>query len=468
MSNKKINPMVKSSAIYILATGLGEAMSLLGIVVFTRLMPKADYGNYSTYYAFVAVFPILLGVNLHYSLNNAYIDKTDRIKEFRKSVLFLSSCTASLMSALIIILGTFFAKNVPWFVTPLALCHSYSFFIINYRIQSANMENDYRNKLWLLILPNTMQFFGALLLIMAMPSNTFIARVIGSVLGVGMIAAVSYYGMIRSPGNPICTEDWKYALSISVPSILMSLSNHLMQQCDKIMITGICGSEETAVYSVIYYLGYSMIAVNIAIGPVRQAWVFRKIDQNDFSKTKLIQKYYLLIFMFLATAIMLFGRIALKIIAPPAYWKFEYILPFVISACMMVLYGFYTEIILFYKKNLILSLSVLVAAITNVVLNSICIPIFGAIAACYTTVFSFFLIFILTGIVADRCKKNIYSKKYFAIFLGWIALIALIDYSTHHFAFVYYGLYSISLLALLFYAISHRKDLKAILKQTND
>ena len=211
-----------------------------------------------------------------------------------------------------------------------------------------------------------------------------------------------------------------------------------------------------------------MIAVNIAIGPVRQAWVFKKIDQNDLSKTKLIQKYYLLIFMFLANAIMLFGRIALRVIAPSTYWKYEYILPFVISACMFVLYNFYTEIILFYKKNMILSLSVLVAAITNVALNAICIPKFGAIAACYTTVFSFFMIFVLTGMVSDRCKKNIYSKKYFAIFLGWIILIALIDFSTRHFAFAYYCLYSFSLIGLIIYTIKHKKDLKNIFKQTKD
>ena len=468
MKKRNVNPMVKSSVIYILATGLGEAMSFFGIIVFTRLMSKADYGNYSTYYAFVAVLPILLGANLYYALNNAYIDKAERIKKFRKSVLFLSTCNAALVSSLILIAGSVFMKNVPWFVILLAICHSYSFFIINYRIQSANMENDYRKKLWLLILPNTMQFVLALLFILAVPSHTFIARAVGSVIGVGVIAVICYVSMIGSPGSLICTDDWKYALAISVPSILMSLSNNLMLQCDKIMITNICGSEETAVYSVVYYLAYSMIAVNIAVAPVRQAWIFKKIDQNDYGKATFIQKYYLLIFMFIATAIMMSGKIAPKLIAPPSYWKYEYIAPFVISACMMVLYGFYTEIVLFYKKNMKLSLSVLIAAITNVALNYIYIPKFGAIAACYTTVFSYFMVFVLTGVIARRCRKNIYSQKYFAIFLGWIAFIIAIDYFTKNTPVIYYGLYSISLLVLLYYAIRHREDLKIVFKSSKN
>ncbi len=466
MKNRNVNPMVKSSVIYILATGLGEAMSFLGIIVFTRLMSKADYGNYSTYYAFVALFPILLGVNLYYSLNNAYIDKTNKIKEFRKSVLFLSTCTAIFMSVLIMTVGIFFVKNVRWYVILFSLCHSYCFFIINYTIYSANMENDYKKKLWLLILPNTMQFILSLLFILAIPSHTFIARVVGSVIGVWTIAAVCYFGIIRSQGKLFCQDDWHYALCISVPSILMSVSNHLLQQCDKIMITNIWGAEETAVYSVIYYLGYSMIAVNIAIGPVRQAWIFKKISQNNLGQAKCLQKYYLMIFMFLAAAIMLFGRIALNIIAPPAYWKYEYILPFVISACMMVLYAFYTEIVLFYKKNMILSLTILLGAIINVVLNAVFIPKLGAIAACYTTVISYFLIFLLTGIISDHYKKGVYSKKYFVIFLIWIGIIAMIDYFFHSVLIGYYGLYSILLVVIIYYTIRHREELKVVIKST--
>ena len=48
ISNKKINPLLKSSIIYIVATIIGQGMTFLGIIVFTRLMDQNDYGLYST------------------------------------------------------------------------------------------------------------------------------------------------------------------------------------------------------------------------------------------------------------------------------------------------------------------------------------------------------------------------------------------------------------------------------------
>ena len=88
ISNKKINPLLKSSIIYIVATIIGQGMTFLGIIVFTRLMDQNDYGLYSTYYAYVSVVTVLIGANLHYALNNAYIDKKNRIKELNLYCVF--------------------------------------------------------------------------------------------------------------------------------------------------------------------------------------------------------------------------------------------------------------------------------------------------------------------------------------------------------------------------------------------
>ena len=83
---------------------------------------------------------------------------------------------------------------------------------------------------------------------------------------------------------------------------------------------------------------------------------------------------------------------------------------------MMVLYRFYTEIILFYKKNIMLSILVLISAIINIGLNAVLIPWYGAVAACYTTVISYFILFIMTLIMAEKISGKIYSKAYFIIF----------------------------------------------------
>ena len=125
ISNKKINPLLKSSIIYIVATIIGQGMTFLGIIVFTRLMDQNDYGLYSTYYAYVSVVTVLIGANLHYALNNAYIDKKNRIKEFRKSVLCLSFVIMILSSVVVLLAGKILLNEFSVFIIVMLLLHSY-------------------------------------------------------------------------------------------------------------------------------------------------------------------------------------------------------------------------------------------------------------------------------------------------------------------------------------------------------
>ena len=460
ISNKKINPLLKSSIIYIVATIIGQGMTFLGIIVFTRLMDQNDYGLYSTYYAYVSVVTVLIGANLHYALNNAYIDKKNRIKEFRKSVLCLSFVIMILSSVVVLLAGKILLNEFSVFIIVMLLLHSYGFFVINYRMYSANMENDYKRKQWLLILPYAFQLIIPILFMLFLSQTSFEIRVIGSTVGVCGIAVLLFIEMMRYKGKLIDINDWKYALSIALPSVVMSISYMLMQQCDKVMITNICGSSDTAVYSVIYYLGYAIIAVDQAVAPVRQAWIYQKLDEQDVHEAGNIQKWYLVVIAILTTGLIMAGPEVVKIIAPSSYWQFEYIVPFVVSACMMMLYRFYTEITLFYKKNMILSMCVCVCAIINIILNAVLIPRAGAVAACYTTVVSYFLLFILTGIVSGKCMKHIYSKKVFLCFILWISGVSVLSYTVYETMWIRYIVYGSLLMINLIYTYVKRSEWK--------
>ena len=132
--------------VYFIATVIGQGMTFLGIIVFTRLMSQADYGNYSTYYAYVSIFTVLIGANLFYALNNAYIDKKNEIKEFRKSVLILSTIIMVIMLLIALIVGCAVTHQFSSLRSSWGRCILMVFFLINYRMYSANMENDYKTK----------------------------------------------------------------------------------------------------------------------------------------------------------------------------------------------------------------------------------------------------------------------------------------------------------------------------------
>ena len=460
---KTINKLIKSTIIYCFSTLIGQGMSFLGIVVFTRLMSKTDYGNYMTYYAYVSIFTVLVGANLFYALNNAYIDKKDDINEFKKSIIVLSGCIALIALIIAEIIGAVVLKKYTYGIIFLGIIHAYGFFVITYRIYAANMENDYKKKALLIIFPNTFQFFFSLGMIYLIKNSAFEARVLGSSLGISSIASIAFVGLMLNKGRLLHFEYWKYALSISIPTILMSLSYMLMQQCDKVMIERILGPDETAVYSVIYYLGYSIMAIDQAAAPVRQAWIFRSLDKNNYKQIKMVQKWYLLFLAFLSSIVILVGPEAIKILTPHDYWQFEYVVPFVFSAFMMMLYRFYTEIILFYKKNIALSFAVTFCAVINILLNYLWIPNYGAVSACYSTVISYAILFLLAFMIASREKPGIYSFKMFLIFLFEVLASAFIFYKSQN-IFTVRLLFMFAILVINFiFVCTKRTEVKQIL-----
>ena len=449
------NPFLKSSALYIAANILGQGATFLGIIVFSRIMTREDYGAYSTYYATVSILVVLVGACLYIAVNNAYIDYADTIGAFRKSALFLSTLTASGVSAILLTCCALFSL-APVFVVSAALVHAYSFFVVNFQIYSANMENNYRRKTVLLILPNSLQFLLSLLFISLFSENAYLARVCGSSLGVFSCAAVCYLKIMRHEGRLVRPDYWKYALSISLPSIVMSLSFMIMQQCDRLMITAIRGPAETAVYSAIYYVGYAIEAIDQAAAPVREAWIFRALGSGTVSGAAAVQRWYLLGMSFLTTGMFMVAPEAIRFLLPEGYWAYEYVPPFIMGACVMALYRFDMEIAMFYKRNVLLSAATLFSALTNVVLNALFIPAYGAIAAAYTTLAGFGALFFLSGAVAKLDKGGVYDRKLFLVFSLYLCGLWELYRLTYRIIAVRYVGFSALLLLLAGYAFIRR------------
>ena len=461
---RKLDPKIIASVIYTIATVIGQGMTFLGIIVFTRIMPQSEYGNYSTYFAYVAILEVFIGANLFVSLNNAYIDYTDDILEYRKSVLFLSAFICLAVNLLCFLANVLIFNGFSGLIIIIASMHAYGFFVLNYRTYSANMENDYKTKTVLLILPYVLQFLVSLICVVIASGTSFQNRAVGSTIGIGIVAAFIFIEMISCKGRIVRLDYWKYALSISVPSIIASVSYMIMQQSDKIMITSMCGADETAVYSVIYYLSYAIYALNSAIAPVRQMWIFNKLNSGNTGGASVIQKWYLLLIALATTILLLCGEPIIRILAPSDYWKFEYIIPFIIGACETVLYGFYMDILSYYKKNIHISISVMICACINVVLNALLIPVFGAVAACYTTAIAYCLLFIMTMLLSDRIRSGIYSLRLFVVFSIWIGLLAGIYLFTKGLLVIRIVCFLVALCVLFVYVYIRKQELTSIIR----
>ncbi len=464
IKSSKINPILKASIYYIIGNAFGQGMILLGNVIFTRMMCQTDYGIYSTYYSMVSIFTTIVGANLFVGLNNGYIDYKREIRKFRSSVLFLSTIIFGGITFVCFVGNSLFHFGSSPLILGFALVHAYSFFIVNYYNNSATMENQYRKKTFFLIVPNVLQILLSVVFILLVKEHGLEARIVGSTLGVAVCAVFLYIPMLKERVF-FDKEYWCYALKISVPSVLSSISYMLLQQCDKVMITRLYSAAENAVYSLVYYVGYILYAVLQATSGVWQAWMYRALDTGNIQNMKKVQKWYLFVFGQMAFGLYMIAPELVKILAPSSYWNLDYVAPFILGSCLMVMYSFHTGVGMFYKKSAKVSICVLIAAIANLILNYFLIPQYGGVAAAYTSVVAYIILFFISRNLSRKLNQKLFSDKYFIVFFGAIVGGGIMFQMLAEDILLRYIVYIMILLSSLGYMVTRRDELVQLIKK---
>lgn len=401
-------------------------MTLLANIFFTRYMSQNDYGLYSNYYSYVSLLVPFVGMNLYCGLTNAYIDYKDSIKKMRSSLLMLSTIGLTVTAVAMVVLKLLLGISLTWLCLFLAVIHAYGFFLVNYYIYSMNMENRFIAKGVMLSVPNVLQALlaGTALLL----CNTYTSRAIGGTVGVLSCGIVAALLIIKDSFPRVNTEYWKYALRISLPAIIGSVSVMIMQQCDKVMITSIAGAEVNAIYSLVYYTGYILYAVQQATSGGWQVWLYNTLDKKKYTNIPNVQKWYMYAMLVLTTGIYMVAPEIVKILSPKNYWHFEYVVPFVIGSFIMMMYSMFTTVMQYQKKTGIVSLIVSVAAVINIVLNYLLIPKYGGVGAACTSVVSYLFILAVSTMYLKYKKEYYFKEKYCFIHLAIVIALGIVFY----------------------------------------
>ena len=467
--NNKTSVFFSASIWYIIANCLGQGIMLLSSIIFTRIMSQEHFGLYTTYYSVVALLTPFVGANLFVGLNNGYFDFKEDRKQFRASVLFLSFLVFIGFSFFLIILTAVFnrisTKQLSIFVLIFALLHAYSFFVVNFYNNYANMENRYKVKSLLMMLPNVLQVLFSVFLIYAIQKNAYYERVIGSVAGVFVCAIVVFIVMLVGNYQFWNKKYYSYALKISIPSILSSIAYMVMQQSDHIMITEFVGAKFTAVYGLVYCIGNILYAFVQATNGAFKSWAYHALDSGKYEGVKLIQKWYLFFFLVISIGLLMISPEIIKILAPASYWDFRYIPPFLAGSCMFVLSTFYSTIGEFYKKAGMVSLCVAAAAVSNIVLNLIFIPIYGAIAAAYTSLLSYIVLVLLGRLLVQMLHKGLYSDSYFCFFSIFVFMICILFHLVYTKTFLRYLCFASILIGIGVYAFNRRMEIIGLVRK---
>lgn len=387
----KIPLAAKAAGWFVVCSLLQKSVSFLTTPIFTRLMPREEYGLFSTYisvYSIVVVFCSLVMEKCIYPNRIAKASSEEEKNAAAIPLLSLSFVATCIVFGLYWVAHPFFDRLVglPTSLMCLMFLHALCEPAIAFYSVRQRFAFKYISLLLLtlgLVLGNTVL---GIWFVSHAQHNQAGARVLSVVITQIAIATGLYFHFWAKGHGVFSTKGWGHALGVQLPLLPHGLSLIVLASSDRIMINSIVGPAQAAMYTVAYSAGYIVGTLKTSIVSALGPWIYHKIKIRDWTAIENVAKCLLLLMMSLTFVFISFAPEILGVLAPPSYAEAVYVLPPVAASSFFTfLYSMFSTVSFYFEKTKTIMAASLVGSVSNILLNAVCIPVFGYIAAGYTT-----------------------------------------------------------------------------------
>lgn len=412
---KKKASTAKIAVIYTMTNVITRGMAFLTTPIFSRLMSKEEYGQFSNIASWVSILSVVVSADLYASITRAKYDFDEEIDEYLSSIMVLSNIITLFLYGIVEI-------NMPFFENFFSIDATFIRFIFIYLMfwpasQFLLTKSRIYSKYKSVVAISCATFFSSTAASVALVfvlQNKLLARVIGNYLVVSIVNII-LWAYILFKGKSCSKRFWGYALKLSLPLILHNLAGNMLNSSDRIIINKLCGPEDAALYSLVYTIAAIAELVLDSIHQAWTPWLFDKINENKIGIINKGSVVYTGIFSLFAAGIMLAAPEIVLIFGGQKYYEARFVIaPVVMGFVLHFVYKLYGNIEFYTKKTYLTAWGTVLATIINIFLNYICIPIWGYIAAAYTTICGYLFLALFHYLtVAWKCREyvNIYNKK---------------------------------------------------------
>ena len=156
------------------------------------------------------------------------------------------------------------------------------------------------------------------------------------------------------------------------------------------MINNMIGTTDAAFYGFSYSIGALLGIFTQAINTSFIPWLYQRLEAKDYRKIEKSATLLVFIMAILVTFVTFLAPEAVWILGGAEYAEAVYVVPPIVSGCFFIfIYSLFSNVEAFYEKNKFIMTASIAAAVLNLVLNYIFIPMFGYEAAGYTTLFCY-------------------------------------------------------------------------------
>ena len=466
---KKLNIGIKVSLWFTFCNFFQKGISMLSVPIFTRIMSTEEYGIFSVYQSWYSILTIVVTLNLFAGVYNKGLVKFETNRdEFTTAMLGLSTCAT-------VVFFMLYCVNIAMWTKVLELKPSYMIIMFAemlcvpaYSYWSARQRFEYKYKN-LVISTVAMSLLSPILGIVSvrLSQNKALARIFSYAFIQIAFGIVFGIYIIKKCKKLFNKNYWKYALTFNLPLIPHYLSQIILNQADRIMISRLVGSSEAAIYSVAYNISLIMSLLTNAINSAFVPSLYNCLKEKKYSKIKETSTYVLMIAAGVTFVAMLFGPELIRFFAPESYYEAVWVIPPVaLSVYFIAVYALFVNVEFYFEKTKYTMYVSVFGAAFNIFLNWIFISKYGYIAAGYTTVFCYIMFsighYMLYRYLNRKYLNSISIVKggiilFFSVVLVILMLLTLVLYS---YIWLRYGLIT----AIFAGAFLYRKKIVRIIK----
>lgn len=398
MLDRNTKELLKHGKNYISASIFVKGFAVISIPILTRLLSPSEYGLVSIFSSLSGILLIIYGLGIRGSISRYYYEKSDDFYTFFSSnaiLLWISGLTLSLI--------TFFLRdkialmvNVPPNVVVLSI--TFGFCASSYTIVESYYRASKQSKKisFVSVIRATMALLLTVILTLYLNKNKYYGPMGAQVTAALAVFIYSIIVIVKKSHFNIKFTHLRYSLVFGIPVVFHLLSSYILNSFDQIMINKMIGTHETGLYSFAYKVG--MLFQIVVIG-LNQSWTpifYQKIRDHRYEEITITVKKYSQIVSGIALLFVTLAPVTARIFAPSNYLHALPTISIIVMGFMFQFFYFmYIGYAFYEKKTVPIAIITIVSGLINIGLNYIFIPKFGYIASAWTTLFTFFILFLL-------------------------------------------------------------------------
>ena len=386
------NTVVRAGIGYTVGNILIKGINFLTLPLFSRLMTTAEFGVYNVFLSCDGILLVVLSLALATSVRSAHYE-FHRTDEYVSSVSLVFILNALILAVIILAGGTWLLPLIGLDKTVLLLLIPFSFGGAVIQLYNEKLSLDYEYKKYLLVaLADSVSNVAVSLLLICtvFRGRADLGRIVATSGSIFLLASFILCRIWRKAPPRYDRTFWRFGLHYSLPIVPHGLSQILLAQFDRIMISRLVSDSAAGIYSLAGNLLIVVTVITASVGTAWTTWFYARMDKGDHRE---IQKYALLLaglFAFLVIGLMALSPELIALLGGEDYMEGRFVaVPMLLSGFLIFLYNVIIPGEYYMKKTRFIMAGTLVAVVIDLVTNYVFIKAYGYIAAAYTTLFAY-------------------------------------------------------------------------------